>query len=247
MRRFPICLTSSRATLVGLSTWWALSAAPAHAFSDDEARRAVIALRQQVAQLSTQLQAAQNALLDQARQSSQLEQDQAKLRGQLEEARHQLDELQRSQHDYYADLDSRLKKFEPQQQTVDGVQGVVQPGEADAFNAALNLFQKGDFKGAVLAFKEFLNKYPQSSPYRPSAMYWEGLAYYGLKDYKNSNFILRNVVNTYPTHPRAADALAAIAGNQAEMGQKAAAQKTLQQLRTQYPDSDAARQATTVQ
>lgn len=242
MRRFPICLKSSRATLVVLGTWGALLAAPAHAFSDDEARKAIITLRQQVAQLSAQLQAAQNTLLDQARQSSQLQQDQATLRGQLEDATHQLSELQRSQHDYYADLDSRLKKFEPQQQTVDGVQGVVQPGEAEAFNSALNLFQKGDFKGAVSAFKEFLNKYPQS-PYRPSAMYWEGVAYYGLRDYKNSNFVLRSVVSAYPTHPRAADALAAIAGNEAEMGQKAASQKTLQQLRTQYPDSDAARKA----
>ena len=83
--------------------------------------------------------------------------------------------LQKQQKDYYTDLDGRLKKFEPQQQTVDGVQGTVQPGETEAFNAASTQFRSGDFKNAAASFKTFVAKYPQS-PYQPTAQYWLGNA-----------------------------------------------------------------------
>src|SRR6201996_6695423 len=150
----------------------ALTAMPAHAglFDDDQARQAILDLRTKTDNLTNQLSAAQRTILDQSNRLDQLNQQVATLRGQNEDLANQLATLQKQQKDYYTDLDTRLKKFEPQQQTVDGVEGTVQPGETDAFNAASTQFRNGDFKSAAASFRSFIAKYPQS-PYQPTAQY----------------------------------------------------------------------------
>ena len=222
----------------------ALVAAPAHAglFDDDQARQAILDLRSKTDNLTTQLAAAQRTILDQSNRLDQLNQQVATLRGQNEDLTNQVSTLQKQQKDYYTDLDTRLKKFEPQQQTVDGVQGTVQPGETEAFNAASQQFRNGDFKNAAASFRDFIQKYPQS-PYQPTAQYWLGNALYALRDYKGSTATWQGVVKNYPQHPRAPEALLAIANNQLEQGQKAAARKTLQQIVDQYGSSDVAQTA----
>ena len=225
-------------------TGMALFALPAHAglFDDDQARQAVLDLRTKTDTLAAQMAAAQRTILDQSSRIDQLQQQVDTLRGQSEDLGNQVTTLQRQQRDYYTDLDGRLKKFEPTQQTVDGVQGVVQPGETDVFNAALQQFRDGDFKSAAASFRDFVQKYPQS-PYQPSAQYWLGNALYALRDYKNSTAMLAGVVKNYPNHPRAPEALLAIANNQVEQNQKAAAKKTLQQVLAEYAGTPAAQTA----
>ncbi|WP_296658766.1 tol-pal system protein YbgF [Paraburkholderia sp.] len=222
----------------------AFMAMPAHAglFDDDQARQAILDLRAKTDNLGSQLSAAQRTILDQSNRLDQLTQQVATLRGQNEDLANQLSTVQKQQKDYYTDLDARLKKFEPQQQTVDGVQGTVQPGETDAFNAASQQFRSGDFKTAAASFRSFIAKYPQS-PYQPTAQYWLGNALYALKDYKGSTTTWQNVVKNYPQHPRAPEALLAIANNQIEQGQKAAARRTLEQIVSQYSGSDVAQTA----
>ncbi|MCP3711698.1 tol-pal system protein YbgF [Paraburkholderia sp. CNPSo 3274] len=222
----------------------AFAALPAHAgmFDDDQARQAILDLRAKTDSLSSQLSAAQRTILDQSNHLDQLNQQVATLRGQNEDMANQLATLQKQQKDYYTDLDTRLKKFEPQQETVDGMQGTVQPGEMDAFNAASQQFRNGDFKNAATSFRSFIAKFPQS-PYQPTAQYWLGNALYALKDYKGSTATWQNVVNKYPQHPRAPEALLAIANNQIEQGQKAAAKRTLEQVVSQYGNSDVAQTA----
>lgn len=232
-------VTAARAALLAGSV---LLAAPAHAFSDDEARKAILDLRTTVNSLRDQIGAAQRTIMDQANRMDQLQRDNAQLRGQTEDLTNQVTTLQITQKDYYADLDRRLKKFEPQQETIDGVQGVVQPGETDAFNKALQQFRDGNYKSAGAAFADFLKRYPQS-PYAPTAHYWLGNAYYAQRDYARSQAELNGVVKNYPTHPRAPEALLSIANNQADQGQKSAERQTLQRVVSQYPDSPAARNA----
>lgn len=234
-------LRASAAACVAAS---ALVAGPAHAglFDDDQARQAILDLRAKTDNLTSQLSAAQRTLIDQQGRLDQLNQQIATLRGQNEDLANQVSTLQKQQKDYYADLDGRLKKLEPQTETVDGVQGTVQPGETDAFNAASQQFRSGDFKGAAAAFRSFIAKYPQS-PYQPTAQYWLGNALYALHDYKGSTAIWQSIVKNYPQHPRAPEALLAIANNQLEQGQKAAARKTLQQIVSEYSGSNVAQTA----
>ena len=181
----------------------AFAAVPAHAgiFDDDQARQAILDLRSKTDSLSSQLSAAQRTILDQSNRLDQLNQQVATLRGQNEDMGNQLTTLQKQQKDYYSDLDTRLKKFEPQQQTVDGVQGEVQPGETDSFNAASQQFRNGDFKNAAASFRSFIAKFP-NSPYQPTAQYWLGNALYALRDYKGSTATWQGVVAKYPQHPR---------------------------------------------
>jgi tol-pal system protein YbgF len=221
-----------------------LAGVPAHAgvFDDNEARKAVLDLRTKTDGLTNQLSAAQRTILDQSNRIDQLNQQVATLRGQNEDMANQLATLQKQQKDYYADLDARMKKFEPQQETIDGVSGSVQPGETEAFNAASTQFRNGDFKSAAASFKAFVAKYPQS-PYQPTAQYWLGNALYAQRDYKGSTAIWQNLVAKYPTHPRAPEALLAIANNQIEQGQKAAAKKTLEQIISQYGGTEVAQSA----
>jgi tol-pal system protein YbgF len=73
--------------------------------------------------------------------------------------------------------------------------------------------------------------------------YWLGNALYALRDYKGSTATWQGVVKNYPQHPRAPEALLAIANNQLEQGQKAAAKKTLEQIVAQYGGSDVAQSA----
>ncbi|RQQ61917.1 tol-pal system protein YbgF [Burkholderia stagnalis] len=222
----------------------AWSAAPAHAgmFDDNEARRAVLDLRSKSDNLANQLSAAQRTILDQTARLDQLNQQVATLRGENEDLTNRLTTLERQQKEYYTDLDTRLKKFEPQQKTVDGVEGTVQPGETDAFNTAQQQFRDGNFKAAAASFRSFIAKYPQS-PYQPTAQYWLGNAQYALRDYKGSTATWQGIVGKYPQHPRAADAMLAIGTNQLEQGQKAAAKKTFEQVVSQYSGSSAAQTA----
>jgi tol-pal system protein YbgF len=238
--RFSPLRAAAAACVAGI----AFASMPAHAglFDDDQARQAILDLRAKTDSLSTQLSAAQRTILDQSNKIDQLNQQVATLRGQNEDMANQLATVQKQEKDYYTDLDTRLKKFEPQQETVDGMQGTVQPGETDSFNAASEQFRNGDFKNAATSFRSFIAKYPQS-PYQPTAQYWLGNALYALKDYKGSTAVWQNVVKNYPQHPRAPEALLAIANNQMEQGQKAAAKRTLEQIVSQYGSSDVAQQA----
>ncbi len=231
---------SAAASAVGLT----LAAASVHAgvFDDNEARQAILDLRTKTDQQAGQIAAAQRTILDQSNQLATLQQQAATLRGQNEDLANQVATLQKAQKDYYTDLNTRLQKLEPQQATVDGMQGTVQPGETESFNAALQQFKNGDFKSATTSFRDFVQKYPQS-PYQPTAQYWLGNCLYAQRDYKASTSVLQGVVNNYPTHPRAPEALLAIAQNQIEQGQKAAARKTLQQIIAQYANTEAAQTA----
>jgi tol-pal system protein YbgF len=104
--------------------------------------------------------------------------------------------------------------------------GLAQPTEKPEYDAALKQFQSGDFKGAGNAFSAFAKKYPQS-PYLPLAQFWLGNSLYAQRDYKGRPTCW-NMVKKFPTHPKAPDAMIAIANNQFESGQKAAAKKTLE-------------------
>jgi chromosome segregation ATPase len=75
------------------------SAISAHAalFGDDEARRAIIELRQRVDSLQQSQEQTRRSLLDLQSQIESLKSDQAKLRGQNEQLTRDASELQRGQ------------------------------------------------------------------------------------------------------------------------------------------------------
>jgi len=122
-----------RATLVALvlSATWHASVAHAGLFDDDEARRAILDIRNKIDAIQRDLdnKADKTSALGLSDQNDQVKQEIARLRGQVEVLTNELANTQQRQKDFYVDLDARLRKLEPQQVTVDGKEVSVDPGE----------------------------------------------------------------------------------------------------------------------
>ena len=191
------------------------------------------------------VQASQGAILDLQNQIEKLRTENAQLRGQIETLQKQTDDLTKNQKTYYQDLDSRLTRFEPQTVEVEGVTGVVQPGERAAYEEALNAFQNNQLKKADTDLNAFIRKYP-SSPYLPLALFWSGNTKYALKDYNGSINQLQTLITRFPGHQRVPTAMLTLGNANLESGKKAVAKKVLSDLITKYPDSEAAKEAKSI-
>lgn len=218
-------------------------AAQAALFDDDEARRAIIELRQRVDVLQqrsgddgTQLR---RSLLDLQTQIETLRVEAAALRGQNEQLMREVAELQRHQKDMVKGVDERLRQFEPVKVTADGLEFQADPAEKRDFEAALAVFRTGKFSEAQTAFDGFLRQYPRSG-YAPSARFWLGNAQYATRDYKEAISNFKALLSTAPNHARAPEAALSIANCQIELKETKGARKTLEDLLRVYPQSEAA-------
>jgi tol-pal system protein YbgF len=233
------------------------ASAQAALFEDDEARRAILELRQRVEQQRQAAQTAQQVLADDLKRATDenaslrrsllelqnqielLRGEVARLRGGDEQLARDLADVQRRQKDIAQGVEERLRKFEPVQVTVDGREFSADPAEQREFEGALAAFRKGDFLAAQTAFSDFLRKYP-SSGYRPSALFWVGNAQYANRDYKGAIANFRALLQQAPDHPRAPEAVLSIANCQIELKENANARRTLDELVKAYPQSEAA-------
>lgn len=231
-----------KSAFAALTVAASLAPLPAHAlFSDDEARKAIIDLRARIDAVNSRLdgKADKTTNLDLAGQNEQLRQEIARLRGQIEVLSNELANEQRRQKDFYADLDGRLRKLEPQKVTVDGREVDIAVDEQKAYDAALAQFKAGNYKGAAAGFSGFVKRYPQSG-FAAAAYYWLGTSQYAQRDYRGAINALQTVVRNYPDNPKAPDALLNISSCHTELRDKASAKKALETLIAQYPNSAAA-------
>lgn len=235
------------------------AALPARAalFEDDEARKAILELRQRFgaleeqhrsrtgelaatnAQLLEQLTQLRRSMLELNNQIELLRGDVARLRGTEEQLQREMAELQRRQKDLGQTVDERLRKLEPVKVSVDGREFTAEPDERRAYDDAVAQMRGGDFDRAAAALQAFVRRYPGSG-YADSARYWLGNALYAKRDYKEAIATFRGFVAAAPEHPRAAEALLAIANSQAEMKDTKAARRTIDELLKTYPKSEAA-------
>jgi tol-pal system protein YbgF len=236
---------------------------PVHAqlFKDDEARKAVIDLRARVtqseeatkareaeltasltslnAQLVEQIGALRRSLLDMNNQLEAMRAEMAKLRGSEETLARDVAELQRRSRDIGQTLDDRLRRLEPVKVTIDGREYSVDPEERKTFDDAMAVMRGGDFDRAATSLVNFQRRYA-GSPYTNQARFWLGNALYGKRDYKGAVEAFRSFVAGAPEHPRAPEALLALANSQAETKDNKGARATLQELIKAYPTSEAA-------
>jgi tol-pal system protein YbgF len=238
-----------------------LIAQPAWAlFEDDEARKAILDLRARLAQnaqndeaqkariaelsqantqLLEQIGALRRSLLDLNNQLELIRTDLARLRGTDEQTQRELAELQKRQRDLGQSVDERVRKLEPVRVTLDGREFSAEPDERKTYEEAVALMRGGDFDRAAPALAAFLRRYPGSG-YADSARYWLGNAQYARRDYKEAIANFRAFATAAPEHPRAPEALLALANSQAEMKDPKAARKTIEDLIKAYPKSEAA-------
>ena len=239
---------SARTAALGLSALMTLSAQAA-LFEDEEARRAILDLRQR-------LEATNNALKAQSEDNAQLRRvlvdlqgqidlmraDLNKSRGAQEQLTRDLSEVQLRQRDAQTGLEERLKKFEPLTVKLDGEEFQVEQAEKRDFDAAMEAFRRGDFTAAQTSLQRFVQRYPQTG-YLPSALFWLGNASYANKDYKASLGQFRQMLTQAPAHARVPEAMLAVSNVQIELKDTKAARKTLEDLIKAHPQSDAAQAA----
>ena len=243
-------------------------AAHAGIFDDDEARKAILDLRQQISSLNAtvtnNLTAAQQRSVDEIAQlrksilelQNQIDRqkgDISQLRGDNEVLAKNLAEMQIRQKDMLQASEQKLQAVEQRSQAVeqkltkldpvkialDGREFMADPTEKRDFDAAFALFRAGDFVKSQKALYDFIQRYPGSG-YGPSSLYWLGNAQYSNRDYKEAIINFRSMISKNPDHVRAPEAMLSIANCQLEMKDAKAAKKTLEDLMKTYPKSEAA-------
>ena len=252
------------------------TAAPCFAqglFDDNEARRRVEALRQQLVEQNrlieermTKVETAvagatdRSAMLDLASQIEALRGDIAKMRGQLEVATNQIEVADKRQKDLYLDIDTRIRKLEEarEQQAAAAAAAAAagaQAGQAGAAPAESQ--QAGEMRAYQAALDQFkLGNYSlavaamqgflvtyPNSSLAANAQYWIGMAHSGQRDYKSAIAAQRKLLTSWPDSPKAPDAMLSIASAQETMGDRPAARKTLEELIAKYPASSSAASA----
>ncbi|MBS0199341.1 MAG: tol-pal system protein YbgF [Proteobacteria bacterium] len=170
-----------------------------------------------------------SAKLETLRQINALKEEVRGLRGQVEELQQQLNQQKEAGRNQYLDIDGRLNRLEGGKPAGGNDQGApagqpVQP-EANApaaapaetapaasngndradYDAAFKALKGGDYVKSSRGFKAFIDRWPKSSLI-PNARYWLGESYYATGNYEMAAQQFKQVVDTYPTHPKAADA-----------------------------------------
>ena len=241
-----------------------VASAPAMAglFADEDARKQVKQLEERVVKLEQALAAAEadkeqniRSTLDLQIQMEALNTELRKLRGQNEEFAHNLQDAEKRQKDFYIDLDTRLRHIEAGEaaaantnsnapdRTAGNRDVSADPvGENRTFEAAYAFYKAENYQNAATAFRDFLKNYPQSV-HEANVLYWMGNAYFLQKDCKNSLSSYQTLIAKYQDHPRVQEAMLNIASCQLDLNNKAAAKKTLKQLISQFPGSDASEKA----
>jgi len=246
MKRFAWCW-------VALSLWGHLGVSHAALFEDDEARRAILELRQtnrafqervdrqgqEIKALSDDNLQLRRGLLDFQAQIEALRAELSGMRGDKEVLLKDLADTQRRLKDQAQVVEDRFRKFEPLAVTVDGIEFQADPAEKRDFDNALAVFRKGDFTPAANAFADFIRRYPQSG-YLPQSLFWLGNAQYATREYKLAITNFRSLLSVAAQHPRAPEALLSIANCQVELKETKAARKTLEDLVKDFPQSEAA-------
>ncbi len=246
-----ITLWGRTAGLLMFCCWTATAAAGL--FDDEEARKAILDLRQRVdavrliaeqgssraKETGDENAALRRSLLELQSHIEVLRAETATLRGMNEQLARDLAELQRKQKDITQGVNDRLRQFEPVKVALDGQEFMAEPAEKREFEAALAVFRKGDFAAAQSAYLDFLRRYPQSG-YGSAALFWLGNAQYATRDYKEAMINFRSLVAKEPEHPRSPEAVLSIANCQIELKDTRAARKTLEDLIKAYPQSEAA-------
>jgi tol-pal system protein YbgF len=110
------------------------------------------------------------------------------------------------------------------------------------YENAWRAFENKDYRAAIVRFKDFLKKNPQSR-LAPSAQYSIGESHLALKEYNNAIIEFDEVRRRYPQTEKVAAALLGQGSAFSELGEKLNARLVLQELLEKYPQSPEAGRA----
>jgi tol-pal system protein YbgF len=215
-------------------------------FDDDEARKAILDLRQQIAGVNASQQKTSEEvgqlrrnMLDLQNQIEKQKGELAQLRGENEQLTRSIADIQKREKDLIQATEQRISKIEPAKVVVDGQEFIAEPNEKRDYEAAFAVFRAGDFVKSQKMLFDFIQRFP-SSGYSPSALFWLGNAQYSTRDYKEAITNFKALIAQVPNHVRAPEAMLSVANCQIEIKDARGAKKTLDDLIKLYPKSEAA-------
>ena len=126
------------------------------AFSDDEARRAILDLREK-------LNVTQSSQLELLSRINQLQEQNAEMTGKVEKLTHQIGLTQKASRDLFMSLDKRLAALESHvEKDENGQSFTVVPEEKRRYDLALELFSEGSYEESQKLLESLATDYPKS-------------------------------------------------------------------------------------
>lgn len=114
--------------------------------------------------------------------------------------------------------------------------------ERAAYQKAFDMLKEGRYKMANAAFKDFIDKYPESS-YAGNSQYWLGESNYVTRQFEQAVIEFNSVLKKYPSSNKVPDAMLKLGYTYYELGRFAEARQILEQLKKHEPNGTAARLA----
>jgi len=244
MRPAPqLALTLAGAALASAALF---AAAPAHALADNEARKAILELRGQLREASTQLAAQRDQLREMNEQNIrvrlQLVDQIERLQREIMQLRGELEQATRPQPGGAAGPAGGRPATGSVNGSANTSTRVADPQEQNAYDGAIDLYRNGDYRAASESLSAFVMLYGHST-LAPTARFYLGSSLYAIKDYAGAIAQLQTLVALHPQSARAPDALLVIAGSQFELNDREASKVTLQRIVTDYANTPAAETA----
>lgn len=176
------------------------------------------------------------------------------LRGAVELHTNQLEKVLQRQRELYLEIDKRVESLKSSgiqttPQTVANNNGASSAnkasglGEAEAYDNAVNLILKTrEYDKAIPAFESFLAAYP-TSDFADNAHYWLGQLLFNKQQWSDAERSFTKVIEQFSESTKRADAMLKLGIIKQNTGAKAAAQGWFERVISEYPNSSAAKLA----
>lgn len=193
-------------------------------------------------------------LVNMTQQVAAVERQGDEIQGRVETLEHNSETTAERQRQLYADLDARIQELESalSARNAMGVMegGTLAPGQLpmpggsdrDNYQAALQLIRDERYEQAGMAFKQFLETYPDSQ-WAGNAQYWLAESYYVTEKFSEALAEFEAVITAYPRSTKVPDAHLKMGYCNYELKSWDAARASLTRVQADYPETTAARLA----
>ncbi len=245
-------MVKSARSLVATVAILACSSANAGLFDDEEARKQIVALRNQVADQQRvidqrlgelEAQARNRSIIDLFNQVETLRAEMARLRGQIELLQNEVDNSQKRQRDLYVDLDGRLRKMEAAQEAARQAAQSSPPPIAPTASAQAPLATEPvrSTPPAVVGQQQApLQVTPVVDPAQEQRAYDQGLDHFRAGRFGEAVTAFQLFLRNYPRSPLASSAQYWIGNSLYATRDFRGAISAQRQLLSLYPDSNKA-------
>lgn len=181
-----------------------------------------------------------------------IEAENRELRGQIEEARHEVTQLKQRMETLSADVDYRFNNPDSGggvpalpaaapaggdlSSDADKKATATSSNATEAYEKARALLEQGDYEAAEHAFAAFVTTFPKDEN-TGAAQYWLGVTHFVRGQHEKAVAAFAKGYKSHPKCSKAADNLLKLAKSLAALDRKADACTTLEQLSTEYPKS----------